>query len=89
MQVSVESATDTATAAIRISDQVTFDQSQISTAGAGIAIKNKANTTALYHNAETTTYFQDTTKMATVLEDDDTSLSITEYDRSWIPGWTK
>ncbi len=89
VQVSVESATDTATAAIRISDQVTFDQSQISTAGAGIAIKNKANTTALYHNAETTTYFQDTTKMATVLEDDDTSLSITEYDRSWIPGWTK
>lgn len=89
VQVTVESSTDTTTAAIRISDQVTFDGANIATAGAGIAIKNKANVTALYKDAATETYFQDTSKMATVLENDDTTLSITEYDRSWIPGWTK
>lgn len=89
VQVTVESAVDTTTAAIRISDQVTFDESNISTAGAGIAIMNKADATALYRDAATTTYFQDVSKMATVLENDDTTLSITEYDRSWIPDWTK
>ena len=89
VQVSVESSTDTTTAAIRISDQVTFDASNISTAGSGIAIMNKADATALYKDSATEAYFQDTAKMATVLENDATTLTITEYDRSWIPGWTK
>ncbi len=89
VQVMVESATDTSAAAIRISDTPTFNGEEIETTGAGLAIKNKANSSALYHDADTTTYFQNTTLMSTVLEDDDTSLTITEYDRSWIPGWTK
>jgi len=89
VQVSVESAVDVTTAAIRISDQVTFDESNISTAGTGIAIINKVDATALYRDAATETYFQDGTKMSTVLENDDTTLTISEYDRSWIPGWTK
>lgn len=86
VQVNVESSVDTDVAAIRISDDVTFDQAQIETVGAGIAIKNKANTSALYHNQATEDYFDGLT---TVLEDDDTTLSITEYDYSWIPGLTQ
>lgn len=89
VQVTVESSTDTTTDAIRISDSITFTEAKISTAGTGIAIKNKADATALYKDTDTQNYFQDTAKMATVLENDDTTLSITEYDRSWIPGWTK
>ncbi|MFT6903554.1 MAG: hypothetical protein ACJAS1_000198 [Oleiphilaceae bacterium] len=89
VQVTIESATDTTSAVIRVSDTPTISGQQITTAGAGIAIKNKVNNAALYHNADTTTYFQNATLMPTVLEDDDTSLTITEYDRSWIPGWTK
>jgi len=89
VQVNVVSSTDTTTAAIRISDDITFTESNISTSGAGIAIKNNADAAALYRDDKTKTYFQDSNKMATVLEDDDTTLTITEYDRSWIPGWTK
>jgi len=89
VQVNVVSSTDTTTDAIRISDDITFTESNISTAGTGIAIKNNADASALYRDTATETYFQDVSKMATVLEDDDTTLSITEYDRSWIPNWTK
>jgi len=89
VQVNVVSSTDSTTDAIRISDDITFTESNISTAGTGIAIKNNVDTTALYRDTATETYFQDVSKMATVLEDDDTTLSITEYDRSWIPNWTK
>lgn len=88
VQVTVMSSIDPTVAAIRISDQITFDQSNISTAGAGIAIKNTVDATALYKDTATMDYFKDTAKMSTVLEDNDTSLTITEYDRSWIPGWT-
>ena len=86
VQVNVVSSTDTTTDAIRISDQITFDEAAITTAGAGIAIKNSASATALYRDTETETYFDGLTN---VYEDDNTTLTITEYDRSWIPGWTK
>jgi hypothetical protein len=89
VQVNVNSATDDTVEAIRISDTPTFNGEEITTAGAGIAIKNNVTATALYDDTATETYFQDTNLMPTVLEDDDTTLSITPYDRSWIPGWTK
>lgn len=89
VQVSVESATDATQAAIRITDTPTFDGEEITTAGAGLAIKNNVTASALYADTATETYFQNTTLMPTVLEDDDTSLTITEFDRSWVPGWTK
>jgi len=85
VQVNVQSATDLTVNAIRISDQVTFDTAQIETAGAGLAIKNNVDPLNLYHDAATQTYFGGLTN---VFEDDNTTLTITEYDRSWIPGWT-
>ena len=84
VQVTVTSSANADTDAIRISDQVTFDQAQIETAGPGMAIKNEANATELYRDTETESYFDG---LDNVLEDDDESLSIDEYDRSWIPGW--
>jgi hypothetical protein len=84
VQVNVMSSVDTTVAAIRVSD-TTITGAEIETAGAGIAIKNNADTTALYRDAATETIFDG---LATVLEDDDTTLTITEYDRSWIPGWS-
>ncbi len=87
VQVTVLDTTVDATAdAIRISDDITFTLAGIETAGAGIAIKNNADAAALYRDDATEAYFDTLTN---VFEDDDTSLSITEYDRSWIPGWTK
>jgi hypothetical protein len=84
VQVNVVSSTDTSVAAIRVSD-TTITGAEIETAGAGIAIKNNADNAELYRDTATETIFDGLT---TVLEDDDTSLTITEYDRSWIPGWT-
>jgi hypothetical protein len=89
VQVNVNSATDASVEAIRVTDTPTFDGEEITTAGDGIAIKNNVTASALYADADTETYFQDNTLMPTVLEDDDTSLTITAYDRSWVPGWTK
>ncbi len=86
VQVTVESAVDSSVAAVRISDNITFTEANISTAGAGIAIKNKVDATALYKDADTETYFNG---LSNVLVNDDTTLNITEYDRSWIPGWTE
>ncbi len=80
VQVNVESSSDAAMEAVRISDQVTFDQAQIETAGSGIAIKNNVNASALYSDVETQNYFQG---MANVAED--AELSVPEYDYSWIP----
>lgn len=83
VQVTVESAVDSEVDAIRISDQVTFDQAQIETAGAGLAIKNKANADALYRDQATADYFSG---LENVFEDDDTTLTVPVYDASWVPG---
>ena len=87
VQVNVTASTDSTTAAVRISDDITFTEANISTAGSGIAIKNSVDATALYRDSATEMYFND--NMTTVHEDDNTSLTITEYDRSWIPNWDK
>lgn len=86
VQVIVDASSDPANAAIRISDDVTFNEANINTAGEGLAIKNNADSTALYRDDRTATYFGDLTN---VFEDDDTTLTIEEYDRSWIPNWEK
>lgn len=83
VQVNVKSATDTSLAAVRISDQHTLDDANISTAGAGISIVNEVNATALYHDQATEDYFVALNNVY----NDDTTLTITEYDRSWIPDW--
>lgn len=84
VQVNVTASTDPTVAAMRITDAHTFADGNITTAGTGIAIKNNVDTSALYHDLDTSNYFGG----LTVLEDDDTTLTITEYDRSWIPGWS-
>lgn len=84
VQVNVASSTDPAEAAIRISDQVTFDTAQIETAGSGIAIVNAVTPAALYHDQATEDYFVALNNVY----NDDTTLTITEYDRSWVPGWS-
>ncbi|MCG8610276.1 MAG: DUF4214 domain-containing protein [Pseudomonadales bacterium] len=86
VQVTITDSTDADTAAIRISNQNTFDQAQIETAGAGLAIKNTVNASAIYRDADTEAYFNG---LSNVFVDDNTTLDVTEYDRSWIPGWTK
>jgi len=86
VQVNVRSATDNTLEAIRISDQITVDTAEIETAGPGMAIKNYVNGANLYRDTFTSDYFA---TMTNVFEDDDTTLTITEYDRSWIPGWTR
>ena len=91
VQLIVESSTDVDAAAIRISDDNTFTLEGIKVAGEGLAIKNNANPAALYRDEATQNYFQSDAIGNTdlVLEDDNSTLTIPEYDRSWIPGWTK
>lgn len=84
VQVNVTASTDTTVAAMRITDAHTFADGNITTAGPGLAIKNNVDTTRLYDDLDTSNYFGG----LTVWEDDDTTLTITEYDRSWVPGWT-
>lgn len=69
---------------MRITEAHTFADGNITTAGPGLAIKNNVDTTRLYNDLDTSNYFGG----LTVSEDDDTTLTITEYDRSWVPGWT-
>ncbi|MEE4251740.1 MAG: hypothetical protein V2I38_14225, partial [Alcanivoracaceae bacterium] len=82
VQMIVESSTNVNTAAVRITDAPTFDVEEIETAGAGLAIKNLANASAIFHDTATQDYFD---TLSNVFEDDNTTLTITEYDYSWVP----
>ncbi len=82
VQMITESSTDPNAAAIRISDQPTFDVAQIETVAPGLAIKNLVTAGAIFHDAATETYFNG---LSNVLEDDDSTLIIPEYDSSWVP----
>lgn len=84
VQVNVTASTDPSVAAVRITDQHTFDDANITTAGAGISIVNEVTGTALYDDAATETYFVSLNNVY----NDNTTLNITEYDRSWVPGWS-
>jgi hypothetical protein len=88
VEVNVKSSSDTSTAAIRISDQVTFDDANISTSAEGININNEVNASALYKDSATQAYFQDITKMAKVYENNSSSgvsgANMNEFE--WITG---
>lgn len=84
VQVNVTASTDTSVAAMRITDAHTFTDANITTAGPGLSIVNQVNALALYDDQATEDYFVALNN----LYNDDTTLTITEYDRSWVPGWT-
>ena len=75
VQITVESSTDTSVEAIRVSD--TGIGTSAVASGSGLAVKNNANSTALFSDGS------EAQVTGTVLKDDDTSLTITEYDASW------
>ena len=76
VQITVESSTDTSVEAIRVSE--TGIGTGATVTGSGLAIKNKVNSSALF-TTDSEAEFDGTA----VLSDDDTTLSITEYDASW------
>ncbi len=76
VQITVESSTDTSVEAIRVSDTAIGTGATVT--GSGLAIKNKVNSSALF-----TTGSEAEFDGIAILGDDDTSLSITEYDASW------
>ncbi len=76
VQIIVESSTDTSVEAIRVSDTGIGTGATVS--GSGLAVKNTVNSTALF-----TTGSEAEFDGLAVLSDDDTTLTITEYDASW------
>jgi len=76
VQITVESSSDTSVEAIRVSD--TGLPTGASVTANGLAVKNKANSTAIFSTGSAAQFTG-----TAVLQDDDTTLSITEYDASW------
>jgi hypothetical protein len=60
---------------------------QFTTSGNGLAIKNNVNAALIWEDTATSDFAA--TVNPAVQEDADISSGITEYDRSWIPGWTR
>jgi hypothetical protein len=84
VQIFVESGT--ADAAFRMTD-IAGAATQFTTSGNGLAIKNNVNAALIWEDTATSDFAATVTPA--VQEDADISSGITEYDRSWIPGWTR
>lgn len=83
VQVFVE--TGAATEAMRVSDGAAAGTT-FSVGANGFAIENKVDATAIFHDDVSTAGYENA---GDVQADTDISASLTEYDHSWIPGWTK
>ncbi|MFV1873451.1 MAG: hypothetical protein ACMZ64_09040 [Oleiphilus sp.] len=76
VQITVESSSDASVEAIRVSDTGIGTGATVS--GSGLAVKNNVNSTALFTTGSAAEFGG-----LAVLSDDDTTLTITEYDASW------
>lgn len=76
VQITVESSSDASVEAIRVSDTGIGTGATVS--GSGLAVKNNVNSTALFTTGSAAEFAG-----LAVLSDDDTTLTITEYDASW------
>lgn len=82
VQILVESSSDADVEAIRVSDTGVDTDTRATVTGAGLAIKNNVNASADLFTAGSEARFT-VDAGSTLYTDDDTSLTITEYDASW------